>query len=298
MQKTILITGGTGMVGKALSKVLQNKGHIVRVLSRQKTQVEKGIYHWDLKQGHLDAKALENVNYIIHLAGANVFGARWTKAYKEEILKSRVTGLELLYQAVQKAGIKPHIITASGSNYYPSDIDKTYSEESQVGNDFLSTVCLKWEEAALQFKNLDCSVSAIRTSVVLSADGGAFTQLKRIFKSNLGASLGSGKQIFSWIHINDIVQLYTSLVEEKIPEGIYNDSAPYVINMDVLSKKLAAKMGKFLMPINIPGFLLKLVLGSRAKVLLEGGALSTKKIENTGFTFTYPTLETALEDLV
>jgi len=298
MQQTVLISGGTGLVGTALKSALLANGHNVRVLSRQKTDTKKGIYQWDLSTGYIDKTAIIGISCIVHLAGAHVMDKPWSKNRRREILTSRVSGLELLKEAIKENPEKIHLISASGSNFYPSVNGAFFTEVDKPGESFISKVCIEWEKAANAFKSNEHHVSILRTGVVLSNKGGAYVRLRKIFSSGFGSSLGSGKQAFVWIHIQDLVSMYVGLIEGNIPPHTYNAVSPNKVSMDEFSKALAQRLGKWLLPINVPSFVLKLIIGKRANLLLHGGYLDSQKIQDVGFKFQFPDLPKALKNLV
>ena len=288
----ILITGGTGLVGTRLTAMLTEKSHEVRILSR--TPKEKNEFKWEVSTEFIDAKAFENVDYIIHLAGAGIADKRWTKERKEVILSSRVATANLLFDKIKEQGISlKGFISASGSNYYGAQTTaKIFKESDPVGVDFLGKVCQKWEAAANQFKELDIPVTILRTGVVLSKTGGALEKMK----TPVVSPLGSGKQYMAWIHIDDLCNLYIKAVEEEF-SGVYNTVSSEQHTSQTFSKTLAKAIKRPYLPIAVPGFLLKLVFGELAIILLEGSRLSSDKIIKSGFVFKYKELNSALASL-
>ncbi|EAR12403.1 hypothetical protein PI23P_07255 [Polaribacter irgensii 23-P] len=289
----ILITGGTGLVGTRLTRLLLERKHKVRVLSR--SPALENEFKWDVSKGFIAEEALENVDYIIHLAGAGIADKRWTKDRKKILIDSRVKTANLLFQKIKERNIVlKGFISSSGSNYYgATTTDRIHQEASPVGTDFLGVVCQQWEAAANQFLKLDIPVTILRTGVVLSKKGGALEKMK----TPVISPLGSGKQFMPWIHIDDLCALYIKTVEENIV-GIYNAVAPEHANSTAFSKTLANVLKRVYVPIAVPGFLLKLVFGELAIILLEGSRLSSEKIGKKGFVFKYGTLKLALKSLL
>jgi uncharacterized protein (TIGR01777 family) len=288
----IVITGGTGLVGKRLTELLIERKHEVRILSRNPK--DKNEFKWDVSKGFVDEKAIENIDYIIHLAGAGIADKRWTKERKEVIVNSRVATANLLFNKIkeQKIALKG-FISASGSNYYGAQTtEKIYKESAPVGTDFLGEVCRKWEAAAHQFKELDIPVTILRTGVVLSKIGGALEKMR----TPIVSPLGSGNQYMAWIHIDDLCEIYIKAVEGVLT-GVYNTVSPESHTSKTFSKTLARAIKRPYLPIAVPGFLLKLVFGELAFILLEGSRLSSYKLEKKGFVFKYKELESALESL-
>jgi len=288
----ILITGGTGLVGKRLTAMLKERKHEVRILSRN----PKGLneFKWDVSKSFIDDKALDNINFIIHLAGAGIADKRWSNERKKVIIDSRVDTANLLFHKIKAQNISlTGFISASGSNYYGAQTsDKIFEEKDDAGTDFLGDVCQKWEAAANQFKELNIPVTILRTGVVLSKKGGALEKMKTPVISPLGA----GQQYMSWIHIDDLCNVYIKAIEEDF-RGVYNTVSPEYQTSNSFSKTLAKAIKRPYLPIAVPGFLLKLVFGELAIILLEGSRLSSQKIENKGFVFKYSNLKEALKSL-
>jgi uncharacterized protein (TIGR01777 family) len=288
----ILITGGTGLVGKRLTAMLKERKHEVRILSRN----PKGLneFKWDVSKSFIDDKALDNIDFIIHLAGAGIADKRWSNERKKVIIDSRVDTANLLFHKIKAQNISlTGFISASGSNYYGAQTsDKIFEEKDEAGTDFLGDVCQKWEAAANQFKELNIPVTILRTGVVLSKKGGALEKMKTPVISPLGA----GQQYMSWIHIDDLCNVYIKAIEEDF-RGVYNTVSPEYQTSNSFSKTLAKAIKRPYLPIAVPGFLLKLVFGELAIILLEGSRLSSQKIENKGFVFKYSNLKEALKSL-
>ncbi|MFL3662150.1 MAG: TIGR01777 family oxidoreductase [Polaribacter sp.] len=288
----ILITGGTGLVGTRLTQLLIERKHDVRVLSRSPRLENE--FMWDISKGFIADKAIENIEYIIHLAGAGIADKRWTKERKKVIIASRVDTANLVFQKIKEKNISlKGFISSSGSNYYGATTTAIIHKESDpAGIDFLGVVCQEWEAAATQFQKRDIPVTILRTGVVLSKKGGALEKMK----TPVISPLGSGKQFMPWIHIDDLCAMFIKTVEENI-SGVYNAVAPEHSNSNAFSKTLAKVLKRVFIPIAVPGFLLKLVFGELAVILLQGSRLSSKKITDTGFSFKYDTLKKALESL-
>ncbi len=301
-KETILITGGTGLVGSNLIPKLVDKGYDVRILSRSKKKSDKkniSYYTWNIKEQTIENGALVGVDYIIHLAGAGIADKKWTYERKKLIISSRVASLNLLYKEVEKITAKPKkIISASGIGYYGAVTkDKIFEESDASGTDFVADVCVKWEDGAKQFESLNISYFVPRIGVVLSDKGGALDRIKIPTKLNVGAPLGSGKQYMPWIHIDDLASVLMYAIENEQITGVYNAVGDEHVTNKVFSKKLAKVMGKaFFMP-HVPAFMLKLVFGEMANIILEGSRVSNSQLKNEGFSFKYNTLEKALNNL-
>lgn len=292
----ILLTGGSGLIGSELAKILIEKGHQVRILTREKN-VEHPFYHWD--KNKIDEKVFDNLDGIIHLAGC-LIAKRWTKRYKEEILSSRVDTANLLFEYVNKLDVNlKFFISASGSAYYGQiTSDKIFKESDEPNTDFLAKVCVAWENAAYQFEEIGARVVCLRTALVLAKNGEGFKLLKKPIQLGVGANLGDGKQWMPWIHIEDLLEIYAQAVENENIKGSFNASAPENSDHSTFNRTLVKKLNKpFFLP-NIPGFVMRLTLGEMSDLVLKGSRIDANKIEETGFTFQFPTLEKAFNDLV
>lgn len=292
----ILLTGGSGLIGSELTKILIENGHQVRILTREK-QIEHPFYHWD--KDTIDEKVFEKLDGIIHLAGS-LIAKRWTNSYKKEIFSSRVDTANLLFEYVKKLNIDlKFFISASGTAYYGQiTSNKIFKESDEPNIDFLGKVCVAWENAAYQFEKIGARVVCLRTSLVLSKNGEGFKLLKKPIQLGVGANLGNGKQWMPWIHITDLLQIYSHAVENESIQGSYNASAPEHVNHSTFNHTLATKMNKLFFIPNIPAFVMKLALGEMSSLVLNGSRIDATKIQETGFKFQYPTLEKALEELI
>lgn len=296
---SILITGGTGLIGKHLCKLLKDKGYKVTVLSRN--QVTKPTtFFWNIETDYIDTKAISEANYIIHLAGEGIADKPWTKERKQILINSRLKSTNLLFKKVKE--LNPNLkafIAASGIGYYGATTStKIYEENDVSGTDFLSEICRLWENASLQFKTINIRTVIFRTGIVLSNEGGAFQKISKPIKLGLGAALGSGKQYMPWIHIEDLCNMYVKAIENIELNGIYNAVAPEHITNNELTKSVARAIKRPLWTPNVPRFILKITFGKLAVILLEGSRVSSEKIVTTGFKFKYPTLTKALNNLL
>ena len=288
----ILITGGTGLVGKRLTEMLTATNHEVVILSRNPKN--KNEFKWDITKNYIDKKVFRNIDYIVHLAGAGIADKKWTNKRKKIIIDSRVESANLLYSAVQENNITlKGFISASGIGYYGAiTTDKIFEETDTYGNDYLGNVCRKWENAAQQFKTLKVPVTILRTGIVLSKNGGALEKMK----TPVISPLGSGKQYLPWIHIDDLCQMYIDAIEGKLI-GIYNAVAPEHQTSKTFSKTLAKSIKRPFARISVPSIMLKLMFGDMAIILLEGSRISSKKVQKDNFTFKFKTLKKALNHL-
>jgi uncharacterized protein (TIGR01777 family) len=292
--KNILITGGSGLVGKQLTSLLESKGYAVAWLSRKPQQ--QAYFLWDVDKQELDPQALEWADAVVHLAGEGVAEKRWTVDRKKRILESRTQSTQLLYTAIQQAEKKPNtFISASAIGYYGFNTGTNLMEETSLpGDDFLAEVVLAWEKEVKKIEALPLRCVILRIGIVLDAAGGA---LREMLKPPVAAPLGSGDQWMSWIHIEDLARMFVFALEKTTLQGIYNAVGPYPATNQQLTKEAAAAKGKPYVGIGVPGFALKLVLGEMAAMVLGGNRVSSQKIQKAGFEFEFPELKKALKDI-
>ncbi len=301
--KTILITGGSGMIGQRLSELLIKKGYDVIWLSREK-YVKAGIprYKWDLLKGKIDEEALEEADVIVHLAGVSIADGKWTEARKRMIVGSRVRSAQLLLDKLKKMDTKVDaFISASAVGYYGAvTTDKVFTEDDKhANNDFLGETCYKWEEQAKEFTTqLGIRSVSIRTGVVLSKGSELIKKAVLPTKFWLGAPLGKGSQYMPWIHIDDLCKIYIKAIEDETMTGAYNAVAPEDTTNAEFMKTVANVLKKpmFLPP--VPAFVFKLFLGEAAQIILEGSRISSQKIQDAGYEFKYKTLSRALKKIL
>jgi uncharacterized protein (TIGR01777 family) len=297
---TILITGGSGLIGRALSDALVQKGREVRWLSRT-AGVRNGVraYRWNIATEEVDPAALQGVDHIIHLAGAGIADKRWTATRVKELIDSRAqSALTLLHAAQRNGNAVKSFISAAGINYYGAVTgEHRYTEADPGGADTIGSISVEWEAAVNQWSQV-CRVVRLRTPVVLSRKGGALSKLAAPVRLGLGAPLGSGKQWMPWIHLDDLVAVYLRALEDQAMHGAYNVNAPEDATNAEMMLTLAQVLGcPFFLP-PLPGFVLKVALGDMSSILLEGSRASNAKLLATGFEFKHPTLQEALEDLL
>jgi uncharacterized protein (TIGR01777 family) len=292
----VLITGGTGAIGKRLTEMLIEDGHEVVHTSRSPGGLKNiPTYQWDVKAGTMDPKALEGVNSIIHLAGAGIADKPWTDERKQEIIDSRVASAKLLLKTCKAQNITlDHFISASAIGWYPLILsDKMYNEESEAGDGFLAEVCRLWEESADAFKGVAAHVSKIRIGLVLAKDEGALKEISLPVKYYAAAGLGKGQQYMSWIHKTDVCRVFQHVLDNQL-DGVYNAVGPDPTRNEDFMQILADVMEKPMFLPNVPEVVIRLLFGDKADLVLKGVPLSSEKIQKTGFTFDYPTLNSAL----
>ena len=304
--KTVLITGGTGMVGKALSKMLLDMGYAVIILSRSKRN-ESGnsrlsYAQWDVNKSVVDTDALQKADYIVHLAGAPVVDKPWTKAYKEEILNSRTKSITLLTDNLSRISHKVKaIVSSSAIGWYGPDTRPGYSftETDPANHDFLGETCRLWEESVTKAESLGIRVCKLRTGIVLSNEGGALPEFKTPLRFGVAGILGSGKQIISWIHIRDLCKQFIFAIENEAMSGSYNAVAPNPVSNREFTITLAKRNNpSFFIPLNVPAFVLKIMMGERSIEVLKSTTVSCEKIMKEGFSFDFPTAALAINELI
>jgi len=300
--KTILITGATGLIGKELVRQCHEAGIAVHYVttSRQKLKDEfkyKGFY-WNPAKGEIDIQAFEGVSAIINLAGASV-SKRWTPAYKKEIWESRTQSIRLISETLKnKEHTIEQFISASGISVYPDSLTEMYLEDSsEVCASFLGKVTEAWEAAADEFQDIGIPVAKVRTGIVLAANEGALPKMAKPIRLGVGSPLGTGKQWQSWIHIEDMAGIYLHILLNGI-QGVFNGIAPNPVRNHELVAQIARVLKKKLWMPNVPGMVIKTMLGEMGQLALDGQQVSSKKIEQSGYDFKYPTLEGALQQLL
>lgn len=292
----ILISGGSGLIGKALTKKLLSEGHEVNILTRKITQSSlANEFIWN--QSDIDPKAFEGVEVLVHLAGSGIADKKWTAERKKEIIDSRVNSLKLIEEKYLGNSLKT-IVGGSAVGYYGGDTGETENNETtNNGNDFMAECCRKWEKTEDEFaEKLNLRLVKIRTGVVLGKNEGALPKIMLPIKFYAGSPLGSGKQWMSWIHIEDIVEIfYQSIVNQKIV-GVINGVAPNPVRNKDLTKVVAEVLNRKLFLPNVPAFLLKFLLGEMAVVVL--GSSRVVNQQKLPFQLKYEYLENALKDLL
>lgn len=314
---TVLITGGTGLIGKALSKLLIEKGYDVIILTRNLKSGKKKLPAfnrpasalgrlstalWNIKNQTIDAGAVQQADYIIHLAGANVGDKRWTKKRKKEIMESRTKSSALLIKALTETPNKiKAVVSASAIGWYGPDKPGSgpFVETDPPDAGFLGETCRLWEESIEPVTAMGKRLVKLRTGLVLSNEGGALPAFKKPIRFGIAAVLGNGRQMISWIHIDDLCRLYLESIANEGLLGAYNATAPHPISNRAFTLALAKKMkGRFFIPFEVPSSVLKLILGEMSIEVLKSANVSAAKIKSTGFQFLHPTVESAFQDLL
>jgi uncharacterized protein (TIGR01777 family) len=293
----IVITGATGLIGSHLSPLLEEEGYDVVHLTRDRKRGERAkAFLWDPSGSHADSDAFRQGDIIIHLAGANLGSGWWTGKRKEEIISSRVNSAALLFSKTAGAGIIPSAyITASASGYYGAvTTERIFTESDPPAADFLGETCRSWEEAAQPFVEKGVRVVKIRTSVVLAPSGSALSKLKMPAAAGLIVRPGPGGQYFPWIHIDDLCAVYLAAIREAEMSGAYNAVAPDHVTLDGVMKEIARQKHLPVFLPHIPVWLMRAVLGEMSVMITTGSRISPERLTNSGFTFRYPDIASAL----
>ncbi len=295
--KSVLITGGTGFIGKNLIEKLNQKGYSVNVLSRKKEFIASAqTFWWDPSKNLIDEKALEDVTDIIHLAGSNILKKPWNKYNKARLIKSRTHSINFLFKTIKNHGIKLNSFSsASAIGYYGAVTqDQIFDENTPPQNDdFAAILCKKWEKSADVFSEIT-RVNKVRIGLVLGKNGGL---LNRIKSQPILSTLGNGKQWFPWVSVTDVVNIFIHLLENQNIDGVFNATAPNPVTNNEFTSLLVKKLGKIKLPVT-PAFALKMILGDRAELLLNGTRVSCEKIIKTGYKFEDTNLEQTLDKYI
>lgn len=304
MSKTVLLTGGTGLIGTRLTVLLQEKGYAVAYLVRgTEKKIPDGVktYRWDVAKNQVDETALTTADYLIHLAGAGIADARWTEERRKELVESRTKTIGLLSE---KLAVLPHnlksFVSASAIGYYGADTGAEWmSEQHTPGLDFLAQICVAWEAAADRVAALGIRTVKIRTGIVLSAEGGALQKMLVPIRLGVGSPLASGRQYQSWIHLDDICRIFIEAMENESWSGAYNGVAPHPVTNEVLGRNTAEVLGKPFWAPNVPEWSLRMLYGEMAVVVTGGEyVLNQRLLLETTFEYKFPELKPALEDLL
>jgi len=290
----ILITGGTGFIGSALTKFFIQKGYLTTILSRNCPALSSVRIIKSIEQINVD----EKIDIIINLAGAPI-NKKWTNSYKEVLIDSRLEITKNLILLIKSLKTKPNLlISASAIGYYGNQSNKYIGENSLYINDFTHKLCNLWELEAKKAEKLGVRTCITRLGVVLGKNGGALEEMLSIFRLGLGGKIGSGKQFFSWVHIDNIIGAFNFLIKDKTQKGIYNLTSPNPVTNYRFTKELG-KMINRPTALTIPKFVIKMIFGEMGdKLLLNGSAVYPKKLLDSGYEFQFKTIEASLENIL
>ena len=296
---TIVITGGTGLIGSHITGHLLKNGHRVFHLGRTKRNVpDVQSFTWDLKNKLIDPGFLEQTDHIIHLAGAGIADKLWTINRKNEIINSRLETANLIFEYLSKNKNKVQsFISASAIGIYGDKGNNLLTEDSKPVHDFLATTCKLWEKAATRFEELNKRVVKLRIGIVLDKNGGALPQLAQPKNFFIRPILGNGNQIYSWVHIEDVAKAFVFAIENEKMNGAYNVTAPLPVDYNTFSKAIAKAIHKPTLPVPVPKFALNILLGEMATTVISSANVSSDKIRKAGFSFLFETVGDALKNI-
>lgn len=299
----VFVTGGTGFIGSEISQRLIEEGHQVTVLTRKSSKARRAlpenvnVVEGDpTREGEWQQEVARH-DAVVNLAGASIFN-RWSEKYKQIMWDSRILTTRNIVNALETNEGRCHLLNASAVGYYGFHEDEALDESSPGGSGFLADLTQEWEKTALQSQKFNTRVVLCRFGIVLGENGGAMAKLIPLFKYNLGSPLGSGKQWFSWIHKQDLINALVFLLNNKDIEGPVNCTSPNPVRNEELTRTLAEVMGKHLIMPSVPQFILKIVMGDFADTVVKGQRVIPKKLQDNGFEFQYPDIKEALKDIV
>lgn len=299
----ILITGATGLIGQELVVKLLNADHEVNVLTRNIKQTSKkfnshkiNLFEWKNINDNLPNDAFTGIDVVVNLMGENIGAKRWTASQKEKLYSSRITATKNIIKKLNELELD-HVsfIGASAIGFYPVNQQDEIDESFKKGDNFLANLCHDWESCLNLLSPLSRKV-IIRTGVVLSSSGGALQKMLLPFKLGLGGPIGNGEQVISWIHIDDIVNLYFQAIVDKNFNGIYNATSPNPVSNLIFTKELGKSLRRpTLFP--IPRFFIKLIFGEMSTIILDSQKVLPKRLLKEGFAFKYPDLQSAFNNI-
>lgn len=314
--QTVLITGGTGLIGTALSRYLLEEGYHVIILSRNPKETASRhavttsrkafrssgrLMHsrWDIRNMTMDPEALREADYVIHLAGAGVADKRWSRDRKREILESRTRSSQLLVQSLSGLPNKVRaVISASAIGWYGPDKGIPFVETDPSSDDFLGRTCQQWEESVEPAAGLGKRLVKLRLGIVLSTEGGALREFRRPLYTGVAPILGDGGQMVSWVHISDLCRAFGHAISDGSIRGVFNVTAPHPVDNRTLMLTLARSTnGRWYLPVRVPSWALKMALGEMSVEVLKSATVSSRKLQETGFSFQYPDISSAISQL-
>lgn len=293
---TILIAGGSGLIGHRLTTLLLEKGHNVRWLTRTVTKKEPvPAYRWDPARGQMDPAALDQCDAIVSLSGTPIASGKWTAAFKDDVIGSRLQSARTLLKSLEH---HPHqvkcLVSASAIGYYGNRGDEWLNESSDPGSGFLAETTLKWEKA---YATSPVRSVKLRIGVVLSNHGGAMKELVQPLRYGICPILGNGRQFMSWIHIEDVCRMFMHAIDTDSLSGAFNAVAPQPVRQSEFMQNLRKIFRLNSIAIPAPSFMMKLILGEKSAIVLDSTRVSCRKIQESGFEFHYPNLASALQQL-
>lgn len=296
----IVIAGANGFIGRYLADYFARQSHDLTLLARRKFETPYTVSLWDPDHGLIDTDALKGQDVVINLAGRSLADGRWTKEHKREIIASRLSSTGLIAKTIAGFTNKSSLlINSSGSNYYGSHPGNvTITESDPPGTTFLSEVCLKWEQATLAADAAGIRVVKTRSGIVLGKGGGALEKIAQPFKMGLGGKIGNGRQMMSWVALDDLGPIYDHIISTASLAGGVNVCAPNPVTNEEFTHDMGRALHRSTL-LTVPSFALKLALGEMAdEMLLGGAAVMPKKLLDSGYQFRYPELLPLLKEIV
>ncbi len=299
--ETVLLAGGSGMIGMRLSELLLSTGYGVRILTRMKKyNISFEQAEWNPEKNFLEEGTLNGIDYIINLSGTGIAEKPWTEKRKREIIESRIKPIEtLIYHLKHRENKVKAFISASAIGIYTKNKTQVMTEESPSGDDFLSRSVMQWENALLK-TSLPQGVRKVmmRFGIVLSLKGGALPEILYPLRFRLALTLGNGKQIVSWVHVDDVCHALIYAVKHTTVNGIYNVTAPEPVTFKEMIDEISKTKNQWFLKTSVPAFLLKIMMGERAGLVLDSIRVSSVRLESTGFQFLFPSISSALKNLL
>lgn len=296
MKEKVLITGANGSLARIVKKNLLSKGYeVVTLTSRKNSADNKSVFFWDINSKDIQKKALENCQHIIHLAGFGIIKP-WTESNKQLMYDSRITAAQLIYEKCKEYEVKPKtFISASAMGYYGNSVNHLSKETDAPSSGWLSDMCVDWENAAEEFKNLGSRVVQMRISLLLSKDAGFLQPTALSMKLGLGVVFGKGSQPFEWIHIDDAARFVEYAIENSHISGPYNLASPQKFSQYEFMKYLRSKIARYSLLLKLPQWFLSILFGKRSIILIGGCGLSSEKLISSKFSLNYPTLDSVID---
>ncbi len=297
---TVLIGGGSGLIGTRLSQLLDDQGYDVLHLSRkERPNAPFRTYQWDVQAGTIDEEAVQQADYVINLAGAGIADKPWTKSRKELIISSRVNTARLFRDAFQRLNDYPKAyLSSTAIGYYGDRGEQLVQESDPPGQGFLSESTQAWEKAIQEVAETGVRTVGIRIGIVMSTQGGAMEKMMIPFRFYAGTYFGDGQQWYSWVHIDDVCRLFIHAMEQEEMSGFYNGVAPHPARNKDLVEQMKDAMGQTAVVMPAPAFAMRLAMGEMAHAVLDSTKVSAEKTLSTGFRFEHPELGPALKDLI
>lgn len=294
----VLITGGSGTIGRASTDLLQAHGYEVAWMSREAGNGPVERFTWDIEEGTMDKQALVWADHVIHLAGAGIADKPWTKPRKQELYNSRVKSAKLLVSTLKDSDARiKSLLSIAAIGYYGSGGDRWQREEDPPASGFVSDLCVDWEQAVKPVEDLGVRLVTFRVPMVLTKKGGLLDRFKLPLSLGIAPYFGNGQNFYSWIHIEDLCRIFLHGLTQSIVYGIYNAAAPNPERTKVFIKSIARGMKKSAIPFPVPAVLLRLTMGQRGQLPFYSNRVANQAILNTGFTFRLTTVEEAISDL-